>query len=160
MSRRKGSAGFAPGFTLIEIVVVLTLVALAYTMVPRLIGNGISGAELRANARAVATGLRLTRDAAIRGKHEANLTIDMEARAFTIGDDPQVRKLNERVELQLFTSQDDLLSDKVGNIRFFADGTSNGGRVTVGANGHKFAIDIDWLTGRVSVSELAGETRV
>ncbi len=148
------------GFTLIEVLVVLILVALAYTMLPRLIGNGVSGAELRANARAVATGLRLTRDAAIRTKREANLTIDMEARAFTVADDPQIRRLNEHVDLQLFTSQADLLSDKVGNIRFFADGTSNGGRVTVGANGHKFAIDIDWLTGRVSVTELAGETRV
>lgn len=147
------------GFTLIELVLVLTLAALAYTMLPRLVGNGISGAELRANARAIATGLRLTREAAIHARREANLTLDLEGRTFTVGGDPQVRRLNERVEIQLFTSQADLLSDKVGNIRFFADGTSNGGRVTVGAGERKFAIDIDWLTGRVRISELDGQAR-
>ncbi|MBI3714514.1 MAG: GspH/FimT family pseudopilin [Betaproteobacteria bacterium] len=150
---------FSSGFTLIEVVLVLTLVALAYTMVPRLFGSGVSGAELRANARAIATGLRLTRDHAIQNKHESNLTIDMEGRTFLIGDEAQVRKLNEQVELQLFTSQADLISDKVGNIRFFADGTSNGGRITVGSGERKFSIDVDWLTGRVSITEAAGQNR-
>ena len=55
------------------------------------------------------------------------------------------------VELKLFTAQSDLVSDKVGAIRFFPDGGSNGGRVTLAAGERKFDIDIDWLTGRVAI---------
>ena len=38
-------------------------------------------------------------------------------------------------------------------MRFFADGGSNGGRVTLAAGERKFDIDIDWLTGRVAIQD-------
>ena len=50
------------GFTLIELVVVIALIGLAYTLLPKLAFGGVSGPELKSNVRAVATGLRLTLD--------------------------------------------------------------------------------------------------
>lgn len=143
------------GFTLIELVVVIALIGLAYTLLPKLAFGGVSGPELKSNVRAVATGLRLARDEAINSKREAMLTIDLDARVFTVQNDARVHKLNEKIEVKLFTSQADLVSEKIGSIRFYPDGSSNGGRVTVGAGGRDFAVDVDWLTGKIITTEIS-----
>ena len=62
-------------------------------------------------------------------------------------------KLNEKLDVKLYTSEADLISEKVGKIRFFPDGSSNGGRVTVGVGERGFEIDVDWLTGHVTIKD-------
>ncbi len=143
----------AQGFTLLEILIVITIIGLTYTLLPKFFFNGVSGAELKSNARQVAGGLKLARDNAIYSRKPAFLTLDLANREFTIGGDANVHKLHPEVELKLYTAQDDLISETTGTIRFFADGSSNGGRVTVGAGGRAYLIDVDWLTGRVTIDE-------
>ena len=143
----------ARGFTLLEILIVISIIALSYTLLPKMFFSGVSGADLKSNARQVAGGLKLARDAAIYSRKPAFLSLDLGNRSFTVGGDAKVHKLHPEIELKLFTAQDDLVSDTVGTIRFFADGSSNGGRVTVGSGARKYLIDIDWLTGRVTVDE-------
>lgn len=141
------------GFSLLEIIVVITIIGLAYTLLPKMVFSGVSGAELRSNARAVATGLRLARDAAINTRREAVLSIDLENRAFTLPNDGRLHKLNDKLDVKLYTSEADLISDKIGTIRFYPDGSSNGGRVTVAAGERGFEIDVDWLTGHVTIKD-------
>lgn len=143
----------ARGFTLLEILIVISIIALSYTLLPKIFFSGVSGADLKSNARQVAGGLKLARDAAIYSRKPAFLSLDLANRAFTVDGDANVHKLHPEVELKLFTAQDDLVSETVGTIRFFPDGSSNGGRVTVGSGARKYLIDIDWLTGRVTIDE-------
>ena len=148
------------GFSLLEMLVVIVIIGASYTLLPKLIFSGVSGAELRSNARAVATGLRLTRDAAINTRREAVMTLDLENRAFTVANDSKIHKLHEELNVKLYTSQSDLITDKMGAIRFYPDGSSNGGRVTVSAGGRGFEVDVDWLTGRVTIKDApAGDAR-
>ena len=148
------------GFSLLEMIVVITIIGLAYTLLPKMVFSGVSGAELRSNARAVATGLRIARDAAINTKRETVLSLDMENRMFTLPNDSKLHKLNDQLDVKLYTSAADVISDKVGTIRFYPDGSSNGGRVTVAAGERGFEIDVDWLTGHVTISDKrAGEPR-
>ena len=148
------------GFSLLEVIVVITIIALAYTLLPQMVFSGVSGAELRSNARAVATGLRRARDAAINTKREAVMLINLENREFTLPNDAKLHKLNDKLDVKLYTSEADLISDKVGTIRFFPDGSSNGGRVTVAAGERGFEIDVDWLTGHVTINDKpAGDVR-
>ena len=79
-------------------------------------------------------------------------------RVFTVTNDTRAHPLHEKIELKIFTSQADLIADNIGSFRFYPDGTSNGGRVTIAASGREFAIDIDWLTGRVTVNDSADQT--
>ncbi len=141
------------GFSLLEVIVVITIIGLAYVLLPKMVFNGVSGAELRSNARAIATGLRLARDAAITTKRETVLSINMENREFTLPNDSKVHKLNDQLNVKLYTSEADLISDKVGSIRFYPDGSSNGGRVTVAAGERGFEIEVDWLTGHVTIKD-------
>ena len=143
----------ASGFTLIEMLVVLTLIGLLVAVVIPIFGNGVSTTELKSDARAVAAGLRQARGQAIAQHGEALLMLDLGAHSFTVPPDPRVHKLAQQLELKLFTAQSDLVSDNVGAIRFFADGGSNGGRITLASGERKFNVDIDWLTGRVAILE-------
>lgn len=148
------------GFSLLEVIAVITIIGLAYVLLPKMVFSGVSGAELRSNARAVATGLRRARDAAINTKREAVMSINLESREFTLPNDNKLHKLNDLLDVKLYTSEADLVSEKVGSIRFYPDGSSNGGRVTVGAGERGFAIDVDWLTGHVTIKDKpAGDAR-
>jgi general secretion pathway protein H len=139
------------GFSLLEIVLVVVLAALAFTLVPRLFGSGVSGAELKSSVRSIASSMKLARDAAINTRREAFVTVNVQSHEVSTTFDSRVLKLHDDIALKLFTAQSDQISAGTASFRFYPDGSSNGGRVTLIANAREFAIDIDWLTGRVTV---------
>jgi general secretion pathway protein H len=141
------------GVTMLELLIVLTLMALIAAMVLPLFSGGVSGTDLKTAARDVAAGLRLARDRAIAQRSEALLELNLEARTFRVSPDAGSHRLPEKIDLKLYTAQRDLLNDKVGAIRFYPDGGSNGGRITLAAGEHKYDVDVDWLTGRVAILE-------
>jgi general secretion pathway protein H len=153
LSLRVDAKRIASGFTLIEMLVVLTLIGLLVAVVIPIFGSGVSTTELKSDTRAVAAGLRQARGQAIAQRGEAVLMLDLGAHSFSVPPDPRVHKLAEQLELKLFTAQSDLVNDNVGAIRFFADGGSNGGRITLASGERKFYVDVDWLTGRVAILE-------
>jgi general secretion pathway protein H len=139
------------GVTLLELLIVLMLMALVAAMTVPLLSGGVSGSELKGAAREVAAGLRYARSDAVATRRETRLVFDLEQRTFNIDRDPRLHKLPKQVEMKLFTAQSDLIDEKTGAIRFFPDGGSNGGRVTISAGERKYEVDIDWLTGRVAI---------
>ena len=141
----------SPGVTLLELLIVLALMAIVAGFVIPMFGGPVSTSELRASARQLAAGLRFARSEAVSERRETFLVLDVAGKRFKVDRDPQEHKLPQRVELKLFTAQNDLVNESVGSIRFFPDGGSNGGRITVGSGGRKFDVDIDWLTGRVAI---------
>ena len=143
----------ASGVTLLELMIVLMLMALIAAVTIPIFGSGVSTTELRSAARELAAGLRLARGQAIAQRSEATLQLDVAARSFSVPPDPRVHALPTGIELKLFTAQRDLVSDNVGAIRFYPDGGSNGGRVTLAAGERKYDVDVDWLTGRVAILE-------
>jgi general secretion pathway protein H len=140
--------------TMIEILVVLSIMAIgAAIVVPMVGGTGASTGDLRSAARQIAAGLRHARSEAIAQKRETVLTLDLEKRSFRVAQEPREIALPEKVEIKLFTAQSDLVNERQGAIRFFPDGGSNGGRVTVASGERKYEVDVDWLTGRVAILE-------
>lgn len=150
--------GRSLGFTLLELVLVVMLIALMFTLVPRMMGSGVSGTELKSNVRAIAAAMKLARDSAINTRRDAFVTVNVESREFTTTYEDKIYKLNQQLILRLFTAQADQINEQTASFRFYPDGSSNGGRVTVAAgeagNVREFAIDVDWLTGRVTVADL------
>jgi len=147
----------AHGFTMLEMLVVLIVVAIIMaTALPMLLGEGPSDSEMRGAARQLAAAARQVRSEAVAQRRETLLVLDLEKNRFKIDEDPREYRLPEAIVLKLFTAQTDQISDTVGSIRFFPDGGSNGGRITVGAgedSNRKYEVDIDWLTGRVAILE-------
>jgi general secretion pathway protein H len=141
------------GFTLLEMLLVLVIAASGYALVVRFTSGGVSGAELKSAARAVAAGLRDARGTAIATQHTAALTLDLEGRSFEVSGGRRARALPERLELKLYTAQSEIVDERRGAIRFYPDGSSTGGRVTVASGERRLLVDVDWLTGRVSIKE-------
>jgi general secretion pathway protein H len=141
------------GFTLLEMLLVLVIAAAGYALVVRFTSGGVSGAELKSAARAVAAGLRDARGTAIATQETAALTLDLEARRFEVSGGGRARALPPRLELKLYTAQAEIKDERRGSIRFYPDGSSTGGRVTLGSGERKLLVDVDWLTGRVTIKE-------
>jgi general secretion pathway protein H len=142
------------GFTLIEMLVVLTIAALIVGLaLPRLTG-ATETATLRTAAHEVAAALRNTRSLAMtRGQTEA-FVIDIANGAFRAGTASPGR-LPRGVRLALVTVTSDQASASQGRIQFFADGSSTGGGLLLATGKKRSQVLVDWLTGRVSVAEEA-----
>jgi general secretion pathway protein H len=139
------------GVTLLELLIVLAIMAIVASVVMPMFGAPVSTSELRATAREIAAGLRLAQSEAVSQRRQTFLVLDVAGKRFKVDNDPHEHKLPSKIELKLFTAQNDLVNESVGSIRFFPDGGSNGGRITVAAGERKFDVDIDWLTGRVAI---------
>jgi len=150
---RPRSARRGAGFTLLEVILVLVIGAIAYVAVLTLPSRGASAADLKAAARSLASGLRHAQTMAMATRRDSALTIDVESREYTVAGDPTVRQLPTALEIKLYTAQSEVTSERHGAIRFYPDGSSTGGRITIASGPRKYLVDVDWLTGRVSINE-------
>lgn len=141
------------GFTLLEVIVVLALGALIYAVVLAGPLGKASAADLKSAARSLASGLRTAQTTAMATRRDALLTLDMDSREFLATGEQQTHRLPDNIDVKLYTAQAEVTSAKRGSIRFYPDGSSTGGRITVAAGERKYLVDVDWLTGRVSIDE-------
>lgn len=141
------------GFTLVELLVVMVIMALAYSLAAPMVSTGVAGTELKAAARKLAAGLRKARSEAIAQRRETLLTVDVENRKFQIGSDTKVYQLPPSIGIKLFTAQSELVSESTGSIRFFSDGGSTGGRISLAARDRIYEVDVNWLTGQIAILE-------
>jgi general secretion pathway protein H len=140
------------GFTLIEMIVVLTILGL---MTALIVANGarVSPAvHARAAAQAISGALRSARSEAVLSNRSVSFTLDIAARSYQWGQTPR-QLLPADLRLSLLTSRELLESGNTGSIRFDPDGGSTGGRVSIEGGGIVWWVGVDWLSGRVSADE-------
>lgn len=141
------------GFTLMEVLVALVIGVLLVAVTPPLL-SGMSGAtELRGAVRQLAAGLRSARNEAVTRQQEAVLLLDLDQRRFTVSGDRRAVALPSGVNLHLYTAQSELIDDKKGSVRFFPDGSSTGGAITVSGPKLAYRVNVDWLTGAIAIVE-------
>lgn len=140
------------GFTLIELLAVLFILALTAAVVVPSLGGG-QLVELKSAARSLASGLRHTRNRALNDNRSATLDLDVVKHEFRLPGEQRVHKLPERIDIVLFTARSEQQTAQRGAIRFFPDGSSTGGRITLSTDSLRYMVNVDWLTGRISVIE-------
>lgn len=147
------------GFTLLELMLVLVIMILITSLVPPLMTSAGLTTELRGATRQLAAGLRAARNHAVTGQQSAALTIDLENRKFSVdGDKRQIGLPDaEDVAIKLYTAQAELIDETRGNIRFFPDGTSTGGYIALADNKVEYRVNVDWLTGHVTIEDRDAE---
>lgn len=144
----------ARGFTLVEIIAVVALIALAATVVAVSVGSGLAGARVRAASKDLVAALRFTRSQAIVKREPQALTLDVEGRAYEVPGRERV-ELPQDMELRLVTARDELVGEGAGRIRFFPDGSSTGGQITLVRGEAEWLVQVEWLTGEVKLQDPA-----
>lgn len=142
--------GAARGFTLLELLVVLLLMTLIVGVVPPMLSGGMASAEVKGAARQLAAALRYARSEAIVQQRESALVLNVERRRYKISGLRREYQLADKLQISVVTAQQ-LADGTRGAIRFYPDGSSTGGRISVGDGKRNYLIDVDWLTGGVVI---------
>ena len=142
--------GAAQGFTLIEMLAVIVLIAIA-AAVTAVSLHGRSRGDLQAAAQRVAAGLRDTRTRAMATGKPQWFSVDLRAHAYSIpGREP--RALPAAVTVHVESAAEVAAQPGVARIGYFPDGSSSGGNITLTEARRDARVDVDWLTGAVTVS--------
>ena len=140
------------GFTLLELLIVLVIAALAVGIVLTRATPRNPGLQARLAAAEIAQGLRLTRGRAIQSNRPVGFVVDIAHHSWRIDRD-QSRALPPDLYLGLVTVTGETAGASAGEIVFAPDGSSTGGRVELARAGTRLAVGVDWLTGRVTLAE-------
>ncbi len=145
------------GFTLLELVIALAIAALLFALAIPGGSRQREHAELSGAARAMATALRATRSKAIAAGQSTAFAIDVEAARYVSDDVRRPQALPRDTRVALFTVETERRGDTLGLIRFYPDGSSTGGGVSLSRGSDRFDVLVSWLTGGVSIHESAAE---
>lgn len=138
------------GFTLFEMLVVIILIGIAAAAVAVSASRGLDAQRVRAAGTDLAAALRYTRTQAIVKGTPQVLTLDVQARRYSVpGKSPH--PLPDHMDLRVTSAREDQKEGHLARIRFFPDGSSTGGHVELIRGARQWRINVAWLTGAVSI---------
>jgi general secretion pathway protein H len=148
-TRHPGAVVGVEGLTLLEMLVVLAILGLLSVMaVPTFRLN--EGARLREAAHALAADIRLARQEAMR--RGVSTAIVPAATGYLLQPSGRTRDLGG-FKLSMEVAEARLVPDTNGGIRFFPDGSSTGGTLSVQRDNAGIYLTIRGLDGKVRLDE-------
>lgn len=141
----------ARGFTLIELTVVLLIVVLGFSVIGSNISSGNQSSQLKAITRDLASALRYARGQALISHEEVAVAINLAENTYKLSNRDKTYQFSDEIDVTLVIAQDEFKNDEIGYLRFYADGSSSGGRITLEWGGLINKIDVNWLTGKVDI---------
>ena len=135
------------GFTLVELLVVLGIMALTLAVV---VGAKpqTSAVRVAITARAVAATLQLARAQAISSSTDTVFRVDTQTREFGVGQ--AMHALPQGMMVAMTIAATERTQDS-GGLRFYSDGQSSGGEILLSLDGRASRITVNWLTGEPRV---------
>lgn len=139
------------GFTLVELLLVITIGVMAMAVVAPNLTSGNQSSTLKSAARDLASSLRFARGEALTTQADTALSIDLEENTYQVTGQEKPYQLLNDIEITLSVAQSEVV-DGMGSIRFFPDGSSSGGRIILELNDLKQTVDVNWLTGQIELN--------
>jgi general secretion pathway protein H len=141
------------GFSLIELLVVMTLVALMMSLHPAVGSALFSSLTVESGARQLLSDLNAVRSQALFENRETVVVFDVpQSRYRAAGKVVSLAELPD-ISLSLTTAAHERYAASTGGIRFYPDGSSTGGRVTLDNGRVVYDITVDWFDGHTSIAQ-------
>jgi len=150
--RRRGEAGF----TFLEIMIVIGIIAVAATLVAPAIDSGMRAREVRSAVRAIAATLRTMQSDAVISGHTQHLIIDPQANELRVEDRDASYALGSSAQMRRVHGGE---MDPSGQVRvnFYPNGSTSGVDVVVddreSPNDIGFLVSLDPLIGLVTIQD-------
>jgi len=141
-------SGTCAGFTLLEMVAVMMIVALVAGLVVTLT-PGSGRAQLKSTALDAASLLRRERQGAVLTGHVRAVSLDPERRVL-VGDGGRTVAIPRDIVLDVMGA-DAAWSGQRAVVRFHPDGASSGAVMRLSREGAAYEIRVNWYTGGVAV---------
>lgn len=116
------------------------------------VSTGIDSTNMKSAARDLVSALRYARGQALISQQQTLLTIDLDNNTYLISSRDKIYTVPEAIEIALVTAQTEQLGEGQGSIRFFPDGSSTGGKITLAVADNQWQVYINWLTGDIQMS--------
>jgi general secretion pathway protein H len=139
------------GFTLLEMVCVLAIIALLAAVLMPFIPRETSRSRLQAYALQAATLLKQDRNAAISRNTSVATLVDATSRAIRSGASAASIRIPDDVHFEAVLPQTCQRQAALSTIRFFANGMSCGGTIALSRFDAGYEIRVNWLTGRIEI---------
>ncbi|MES9831692.1 MAG: prepilin-type N-terminal cleavage/methylation domain-containing protein [Candidatus Thiodiazotropha sp. DIVDIV] len=138
------------GFTLIELMLVLVLMGMLFSLTPPLLHKAFPTIKLKAATRDLAQEIRYVQQTAIITGRESKMRFEIENNLYQsdLVNQGEVRHLPDGIS---FTTQEVADRQQILVLRFYPDGSSSGGLIILGNEAQGFVIAVDWLTSQVKI---------
>ncbi|MDE2332249.1 MAG: prepilin-type N-terminal cleavage/methylation domain-containing protein [Bradyrhizobium sp.] len=140
------------GFTLLEMVCVIALVAMLAAVLLPFLARHTSRARLQAYALEAANPLKADRSAVIRRGTNLSTLVDARSRAIRSGASADVIRIPDDVLFDALLPESCRRRAALSTISFFADGMSCGGTIALTRLDASYEIRVNWLTGRIEIA--------
>ena len=135
------------GFTFVELIVVLVILAAVAALVAPSVSRTIVSARLRSAASDVRTSLARGRALAVAGAEERAVAFDLSRGEFGV-DNEAMRLLPDTIRLGVVLPGEDRKEQGDVRVRFFPDGSGDEAEISVTAeDGGTLRVTVDPLTG-------------
>ena len=142
------------GFTLVELIIVLVISVLGFAVLGTHISSGNQTTQLQAAARDIASALRYAQGEALITRIPVSVAVNLDNNSYRISNADKLYTLPAALDISLVVAQE-AFDNGEGQIVFFPDGSSTGGRVSLEWGKQLRRIDVNWITGEVTISDEA-----
>jgi general secretion pathway protein H len=139
------------GFTLLEMVCVLALIAMMAAVLLPFIPHQTSRSRLQAYALQAAALLKADRNAAIRRGVDVATLVDAKGRSIRSGASADMILIPDDVRFEALLPQTCNRRQALSTISFFASGMSCGGAIALTRLDAGYEVRVNWLTGRIEI---------
>lgn len=136
---------------------VILLIGIAAAAVSMSVAHGLASARINAAAGELAAALRATRTQAIVHGDQRTFQIDMHGATYHGADQRDIR-LPKGLDLSVTSATVDQSGGEIARIRFFPDGSSSGGRITLRSGQREWHVNVSWLTGAITLFDTAAHS--
>lgn len=150
VTRQRRPPAAQAGFSLLETLVVLTILSLAAAIAaPALFDRTGARAVTRSASEAAALLRRARAEAALSGS-DAVVEVDLKAKSLSATWTDRKLLLPDDMRIEAITAQEEVVVADRAPFRFFADGGATGGELRFSLKRAEARVGVDWLTGRIS----------